>query len=249
MATVLSRTVPLESVPGVVHISTGNGKVGPTLSIPEGATCPGQTPTCAAGCYVKYGPISWPNARNSRARTYQTIIQHMKAGSLSVELTRAFSRFRTMRLHDSGDFFSPEYTRSVRIAVVANPHTIFWAYTRSWSIPGILKELVKLASVENCKLWLSADKDNWLGCLTVMRTHPEFAGIAFMQTEGTEETTAIIAKAVPKGMFVNFPQHVPGGRLAKGVHAADDVFNCPAVMGAIPHDKDNPACLRCKYCL
>ncbi len=41
------------------------------------------------------------------------------------------------RLHDSGDFFSPEYVRAWRAVADANRDVTIWAPTRAWAVPGL----------------------------------------------------------------------------------------------------------------
>lgn len=50
-------------------------------------------------------------------------------------------RWNTFRIHDSGDFDSPEYADQWRKIVESNPDTSFYAYTKSYSHPEIWARL------------------------------------------------------------------------------------------------------------
>lgn len=68
------------------------------------------------------------------------------------------SKLSTVRIHASGDFDTAEYVEAWMRIVKACPGTKFYAYTRSWTVPAMLKSLVELAQLPNMDLWFSADK-------------------------------------------------------------------------------------------
>ena len=114
-------------------------------------------------------------------------------------------------------------------------------------MPGILDELLHLARLPNVAIWLSADMDNWIQAMVIMKDNPEFAGIAFMQTKGSEDIAAIISKSLPANQVVIFPEHKAFGRHASEPQSG--LPNCPAITGEIKADKKAPACLQCLKCL
>src|SRR5262249_51175469 len=68
-------------------------------------------------------------------------------------------RVGVVRIHAAGDFYDARYIRSwVRIARNC-PGVTFYAYTRSWRLPGLRAELDELAVLPNVRLWYSADQD------------------------------------------------------------------------------------------
>jgi hypothetical protein len=62
---------------------------------------------------------------------------------------------RWMRVHDSGDLFSPTYTRAWFRICDALSWVRFWFPTRSWQAPWVL-EIVRLASLPNVTVRPSA---------------------------------------------------------------------------------------------
>lgn len=240
----------------MIEISKGNSKTGPAFSLPEGITCPGKTASCAANCYVKFGRMSLPVARDKRTRNLKAVTELLKndAGiDGRIKLGRAldnaikYSGIATLRIHDSRDFFSDDYIRAWVIACSRNPAFEFWSYTRSFTTPNLLPGLRELARLDNVAIWLSADIDNWVSALATFKENPEFTGIAFMETESSNDIARIIQKSVPKGQFINFPVHKAFGRL--DVEVDSKLKNCPAITHEIPADKNNPACLKCRLCL
>jgi hypothetical protein len=63
-----------------------------------------------------------------------------------------------VRIHSSGDFYSPEYVRFWRSIVQAAPTTRFWAYTRSWRVKELLAVLNELRAEPNVQLFASWDE-------------------------------------------------------------------------------------------
>jgi hypothetical protein len=68
------------------------------------------------------------------------------------------SSTKVVRIHASGDFDTPEYVQAWIRIIQACPDTTFYAYTRSWNVPGMTSSLVALAQLSNMSLWFSADK-------------------------------------------------------------------------------------------
>lgn len=232
-----------------IRINTGNIKTGPSWSIPEGESCPGKTKLCAQHCYVGHGRMAWAPAKSGRSRNFHAALELLKHGSdtLASALNAAIkkSKAATIRIHDSGDFFNIEYIKAWHTVVRENRHIQFWAYTRSWRVPRLSAALQLLATEPNIALWVSADQDCWIEA-TIETKNECWAGMAFMETPGSEDTAAIMNKTFKK-RFINFPLHTTFGRISVSIQ--EDIRNCPAVTKVLPHDDTSPACLRCKMCL
>lgn len=238
------------------ELSLGNSKTGPAFSLPEGITCPGKTPICAAACYCKHGRMALPTSRDKRARNLKAWIEAVKSQQSGFDARILFGKrlagviknadIATLRIHDAGDFMSNDYTRAWVIACSRTPWVTYWAYTRSYSIDALKPALRELASLPNVSLWLSADLDNWAQALIEFKAG-NYVGIAWLQSEGSEDIAKVVQKTVGKNRFINFPQHKPFGRHAVDIDA--ELRNCPAVTGQIKSDKKNPACLQCRLCL
>ena len=232
-----------------IELSLGNAKTGPSISLPNGTTCPGATDICKAGkCYVNYGRMALPVCKDKRERNWQACKEGMKQGDLAYQIINAVkaAKISTLRIHDSGDFAGPLHVNHWVVACEMLPKVSFWAYTRSWAIPTILAALVNLAKLPNVALWLSCDVTSYKDCIQVIKDNPNtFAGLAFMQTSNDQQM--IIKQLKQAANLIVFLEHQSFGRLAvKPISAAP---NCPAIMHEIEASKKSPACLACKRCL
>lgn len=236
-----------------MYISIQNSKTGPSFNLPAGNTCPGKTELCASLCYASAGRMGLPFQKARRDQNLDQVIQHLKDDPTGSSLADALDRqikklkIKTLRIHDSGDFFNPVYTRVWTEVVKRNPQVRFWAYTRSFDI--LTSALLDLALLNNMAMWISADMENWERALAVYREHSEWAGIAFMQTEGSEATAAWIQNAIGKGSFINFPLHGSRSGSKKLVVADASLRNCPVTTGDLKPDWTDPPCVRCGLCL
>lgn len=91
-------------------------------------TCPwaGQ---CATGCYARQGAYIWPNV----AQAFETRLTLARSKDFIDVLTTEIRRRHVVRLrvHDSGDFFSPKYRDDWFKIMQANPMCQFYAYTKA----------------------------------------------------------------------------------------------------------------------
>lgn len=237
-----------------LKIGTGNSKTGPSWSLPNIVTCPGRTKLCESLCYASTGMMAFHQGEgNAYDRKYRACIELLKTDGGSVALGRAIAaqirkqKLKTLRIHDSGDFFSPLYVRAWRVAVANCPDVRFWFYTRSWRVSGdILAQLRKLAAADNVAGWISADNDCYLHALSEAKV-PVWAGIAFMQTDQEDSTPALLQSAVGACRYINFATHSP--RKSETIHPTAEVRQCPVIQGKIALDAKNPACIKCGLCL
>ena len=98
-------------------------------------TCP-KAGVCATGCYARGGSYLYPNTVNayeSRLELTQsnTFIDLMVA-EVKFKTLRAYSKGNEclIRIHDSGDFYSPEYWNKWKHVVNQCQSTKFYAYTK-----------------------------------------------------------------------------------------------------------------------
>ncbi|GIW89666.1 MAG: hypothetical protein KatS3mg109_0098 [Pirellulaceae bacterium] len=112
----------------------------------------------------------------STRRKYLSNLRASRRDSFVQRMVREIKDRRAdrVRIHASGDFYSPEYVRKwVEIARECR-QTEFYAYTRSWqdgrgNVVDDREDLLCLARQPNVRLWLSADKDTgkpprWRSC-------------------------------------------------------------------------------------
>lgn len=232
-----------------IKITTGNSKTGASFGLVAGLSCPGKTEACKS-CYARSGNMGLHQAPNKRyGINYSESLRALKEGKLIEALDRAVivAGTNTVRIHDSGDFYSPDYVKAWIAVIKKHPSVKFWAYTRSWQIPAINQELSKLAKLKNMALWRSLDSDIYLTGLLAHKSDP-WQGVAYMQRSGEEDITNYLAGELPTKQFINFPHHVPGNRIQKEV-TIQKVNNCPAITNSRKFDNQIPKCLQCKLCL
>jgi len=100
----------------------------PALKTDDGfMTCPNAS-ACAVGCYARERAYSWPKVK---AKHHLNFVATQSDGfidamSLEVKLNRA----DLVRIHDAGDFYSPEYLEKWIAIAKQNPSVIFYAYSK-----------------------------------------------------------------------------------------------------------------------
>jgi len=144
-------------------LNQGNTKLGRsifTFSLPAVVTCPGRSTLCSKACYALRGEKRFPSLKASYKKRYTASKQANFTAKMIQEIQ--LLECDIVRIHVSGDFYSPNYVaRWIEIARSC-PGTKFYAYTRSWRDPAILRELQKLAKVKNVRLWFSCDAETGL---------------------------------------------------------------------------------------
>lgn len=141
----------------------GNKKVGDNVflwNVPVVDCCPGATLSCVANCYANNDNYRRPTVKSRHAWNRQAAEADNFCERAIVELRQRSPS--EVRIHSAGDFYSPEYVRKWLAITAALPAITFWYYTRSWRVPAILPELVRLASLSNVRAWFSCDRDTGL---------------------------------------------------------------------------------------
>jgi len=142
-----------------VPLRPGNEKTGTevyTTSLPPGKTCPGMTADCWEKCYARKGHYNGPTvinrlAVNDAMRQLPDFVRRVTGQIVSQGI-------RFVRVHAAGDFDTQEYIQQWIDIAKRNKNTVFYAYTRSWSVPSLLPKLRKLAKMPNVSLWFSCDR-------------------------------------------------------------------------------------------
>lgn len=143
-------------------IVQGNSKLGTSGSvwcfgIPAGVTCPGSTELCRSKCYAMKGFYRMANVKASLESNRLATLKDDFVDRMSAEIRKVKAKY--FRGHTSGDFMTPEYVLKWVEIVRRCPDTVFWFYTRSWSVAGFARPLAKLAKLPNMRLWYSADRE------------------------------------------------------------------------------------------
>jgi len=210
----------------------GNKKVGSALvfNLPVKSTCPGRTLFCQTYCYGDWNNNRWPSVRRKHEANRLTSLREDFPALAVAELQEARPP-RLCRVHSVGDFYSAEYIRKWADIAAAAPNWKFWAYTRSWRVPALLPELVRLAMLPNFELWFSADRQT--------ERPPEVPGVrvAYMQAPG--EDPEWIGQVKDALVFPVKAERVPVKRIGLAMV-------CPHYNGT-PEDKV-PTCEGCRFC-
>lgn len=91
-------------------------------------TCP-FADKCVEFCYAKKGAYTWSNVKPAFERRYQLTKTDLFVEVMDAEIKK--KRADYIRVHDSGDYYSPEYLQKwIKIAKL-NPDTKFYSYTNS----------------------------------------------------------------------------------------------------------------------
>jgi hypothetical protein len=131
-------------------LGTGNSKLVKTakkfdvkinnFSIPAGndkksgkITCP-FAGSCIKLCYAKKGAYRWGNVERALTRRYESSKQENFVDRITWELSRIKKNKQVyIRIHDSGDFYSPAYFNKWVEIAIQNRDVRFYAYTKSHS--------------------------------------------------------------------------------------------------------------------
>lgn len=106
------------------------------FSLPAVATCPGAG-LCKAFCFAALEQARYPSARAYRERMLawtktEAFVPEMVAEVKRVQALRSNrGRALAVRVHASGDFYSPAYLQAWYAVAQACPDVSFYAYTKS----------------------------------------------------------------------------------------------------------------------
>lgn len=145
----------------MTYLTRGNRKLGASIlhfDLPAGpaASCPGASEYCAAVCYARHGHFMFGNVQSK----YAANLAAFRSGTLEDGLRQELLKLpagTVIRLHTSGDFLSVAYVRMWARLAAAFPALTFYAYTRSWRVPAILRALEDFRTLANVTLWASHD--------------------------------------------------------------------------------------------
>ena len=131
-------------------LGTGNSKLQKTakefgvrifnFSIPAGndkksgkITCP-FAGSCLKLCYAKRGMYRFGNVERALTKRYEASKEENFVERIDTELIKATNKKQIyVRIHDSGDFYSPAYFAKWLEIARLNPSVRFYAYTKSHS--------------------------------------------------------------------------------------------------------------------
>jgi hypothetical protein len=94
--------------------------------------CP-SAGVCAQLCYARSGTYNFSNVKKAHVRNLESILDNPQAWKtqLTEELkAKRYQGGKSVRIHDSGDFFSEEYFLLWLDIAKENPNVFFYAYTK-----------------------------------------------------------------------------------------------------------------------
>jgi hypothetical protein len=94
--------------------------------------CP-SAGVCAQLCYARSGTYNFSNVKKAHVRNLESILDNPQAWKtqLTDELkAKRYQGGKSVRIHDSGDFFSEEYFLLWLDIAKENPNVFFYAYTK-----------------------------------------------------------------------------------------------------------------------
>jgi hypothetical protein len=152
---------------GPMGFEPGNSKTGTSGSLlstvlvwnlPPMATCPAATPWCRSHCYngdqrkdvfrVAEWSENWWWVENAPSAL---------AAVLADQLATARQPCG-VRLHSSGDFYSPQYVDFWTCLISSHREVVFWGYTRAWTLPSLRSRLERLRLLPNVQIFASWDR-------------------------------------------------------------------------------------------
>jgi len=125
------RGFDFDAIPANHRISWGNGKLKAdgiaSFNIPPVSTCPARG-ACQKFCYATQGQQWMASGYKRRVAGFKATLDTDFVTVMTAELIS--ERVKTLRIHDSGDFYSPEYL--LKWAEIARrlPNVQFYAYTK-----------------------------------------------------------------------------------------------------------------------
>ena len=138
-------------------VSNGNTKLGrvAAFSLSSRTTCPGASAWCKEHCYALRIERFRPHCR--RAYSQNFALTHNLDAFVREMLETLPPDTPAMRIHVGGDFYNAPYVNAWKEICLRRPRTLFWAYTRSWTLPRICAALEQLRALPNVELFASTD--------------------------------------------------------------------------------------------
>lgn len=160
----------------------GNEKLSSEIlvfGIPAVSSCPGRTELCGgkkALCYATRNHYRQRNVIVPRLENF--VLANRPDFADLVQESLARHKQTEVRIHDSGDFFSEEYTEAWLRAIKKATGHRFFLLTRSWRVEGVSEVLSRMSRVANARVWYSIDRETgWPGYI------PVNVRLAYMQVD------------------------------------------------------------------
>lgn len=103
-------------------------------NLPSGLTCIGMTKECQKYCYAKKAERMYPQVLPFRLRNYNISKLKNFTDIIINYLCNLKDNWDTIRIHESGDFYSQEYLDKWFKIINKFNNKIFYAYTKSFQL-------------------------------------------------------------------------------------------------------------------
>ncbi len=129
MAQLLTQNSKLKKTSKAIGARVFNFGI-PAFTDPETGkrTCP-FAGSCAKFCYAQKGAYSWSNVKPAFAERYRRTKTDQFVSDMNAEIAK--KRADYVRVHDSGDYYGPEYIEKWVEIAQSNPDVRFYSYTKS----------------------------------------------------------------------------------------------------------------------
>ena len=101
---------------GILAYKSASGKL----------TCP-MADTCVKFCYAKKGAYIWSNVKPAFEKRYELTKTDNFVEAMNAEIRKKKPDY--VRVHDSGDYYSPAYLKKWIEVAIHNPNVRFYSYT------------------------------------------------------------------------------------------------------------------------
>jgi hypothetical protein len=95
-------------------------------------TCP-NAGVCAQLCYARSGTYNFSNVKAAHTRNLELTLDDLQGWKTAIIEELKLKRYqggKSVRVHDSGDFYSAEYFQAWLEIAASSPHVFFYAYTK-----------------------------------------------------------------------------------------------------------------------
>jgi hypothetical protein len=166
--------------------ASGNAKGANSFGLPSGVafSCPGATSFCEKICYAGKLEKVYTGVRNVLMHNWNLLngadfdTMHSLIWDMLVsfedetrkQIAKGVNASYDFRIHWDGDFFSRDYAEAWARAIVEFPMINFWVYTRSFTGPVQVIDI--LAGIPNLTVYLSADPVNIAEANNVAAMYP-----------------------------------------------------------------------------
>ena len=99
------------------------------LSNQHGALSMDIPDKCIKFCYAKKGAYTWSNVKPAFEKRYQLTKTDLFVDAMNTEIKNKKADY--VRVHDSGDYYSPTYLQKWITIALKNPAVRFYSYTNS----------------------------------------------------------------------------------------------------------------------